>query len=167
MRLTMDGTVIWSNTTGGAGHEIARAVVSLGSGTFVAAGYTNSYGSFDPETQQIRDHIYLIAFNLNGDTLWTRAIGDTQHHRQAHALAVAPDGDLVFAGEQSTSASSDVFLHRSTSNGNTIWQRTLDTGKEERILHILPLPDAFVCTGWSFGPYGRQVLFIRRNGEGY
>lgn len=167
MRMDLDGSVVWNNTLGGAGNELARAIVSSGGGGFVVAGHTNSYGVPDPETQQIRDHAYLAAIDLNGDTLWTRSIGDGTYHRQAYELVEAPGGDLVFAGELSTSASSDALLHRMTPNGTTIWERIVDTGKEERLIHALPLADAFVCTGWSFGPFGRQLLFIRRNAEGY
>ncbi len=167
LRMDFNGTLVWANTAGGAGNEFARAIVNMGDGHFVLAGHTNSYGVLDPVTQQVRDHAYLVAFNLDGDTLWTRAIGDVDHHRTVYTMTVTEDGDLVIGGERSTSGRSDALLSRLTATGNTIWERAIDTGKEERILHVLPVLNDFVCTGWSFGQFGRQVLFIRRNGEGF
>lgn len=167
MRLDLDGTVIWNTTSGGAEDEVGRSIISVGNSTFVMAGWTDSYGPFDETSLDIFPQAYLIAIDLDGDTLWTETLGDTIHENHAYAIDQAPNGDLFIAGERSTSALSDGLIQRLTVTGDLIWERTLDTGKEERLTHILPLADGLVCTGWSFGPFSRQVLFIRRNADGF
>lgn len=167
LRLGMNGTPAWTTTIGGPENDEGRAIVTSGADTFIIAGWTDSYGAFDVTSQSRPRHAYLVAIDLEGDTLWTKAVGDTLYARSAFALASAPNGDLFLAGERYGSALSDALVARLTSSGSLIWERTLDTGKEERLTHLLALPDGFLGTGWSFGPFGRQVLFIRRNADGF
>lgn len=167
MRLDLDGTVIWNTTSGGAENEEGRSITSVGNSTFVMVGWTNSYGPFDETSQLILPQAYLIAIDLNGDTLWTETAGDTIHEYSAYSIETAPNGDLLVAGERSTSGLSDALVQRYTASGSLIWERTADTGKEERLTHVMPFADGLVCTGWSSGPFSRQVLFIRRNADGF
>ncbi|MBL7952342.1 MAG: hypothetical protein JNM62_11560 [Flavobacteriales bacterium] len=167
MRMDLQGTMIWSHTFGGDGNDVGRSVASIGGSIFITAGWTDSFGTFDETTQHIPLHYYLIAFDLQGDTLWTTALGDTLHDRRGFDLVLGVDNDLLLAGERGTSALSDATLMRVTTGGVLVWERAIDTGKEERLSHILPLPDGSLCTGWSFGPFGRQVLFVRRDHNGF
>lgn len=168
MQLDVDGTFNWSTTLGGSFNEEGRAVIPTNTGGCVIAGWTDSFGTFDQTSQSIPRHAILAAFDLSGDTLWTRTLGDTLHGHQAFAMVQATNGDLLVGGERFSSAISDAYLARVTALGELLWERTVDTGKEERIVHLLPLPDdGVVCTGWSFGPFGRQVLFLRRSALGY
>jgi len=167
LRMDMDGTVIWNVTQGGAANEECRAIISAGNGTFVAAGWTTSYGMRDLTRDTIPFHTYLVAIDLDGDTLWTKAAGDTLFERHVYAMQAAPNGDFLIAGERSTTGLSDALLQRTTSLGELIWERTIDTGKEERIVHLVPLADGLVGTGWSFGEFSNQLLFVRRNAEGF
>lgn len=166
-RLDMNGQVVWTTTFGGTAMEEARAIVPLGNGQFVAAGWTTSYGAFSPVLNAIPAHAYLVAMDLQGDTLWTRAFGNATLERRAYALAKAPNGELLLAGEVGTLGYTDVLLQRISPTGALLWERTIDTGKEERLVHILPLSDGLIATGRSFGEFGRQLLFIRRNSNGF
>lgn len=167
MRLDLSGNVVWTTTSGGPRNEQSRAVVNAGNGTFISAGWTNSVGAFDVSTQRIPDHVHLIAFDLDGDTLWTRAFGDTIFDREAHAMGLAPNGDLFVVGQRAALFLSDALVMRVSASGTLLWQRSIDLGEEDRLLHVLPLTDGVVSTGWSFGPFGRQLLFIRRNADGF
>ncbi len=166
-RLDLDGNLIWSTTLGGSALEEARALVAMGNGQFVAAGWTTSYGAFNPTLNAIPAHVHLVAVDLQGDTLWTKTFGNADLEHRAYALTLAANGDLLLAGEVGTLGRSDALIQRLTPSGNMIWERTLDTGKEERIVHLLPFNDGFIGTGRSFGEFGRQVLFIRRNNDGF
>ncbi|HRH69138.1 MAG TPA: hypothetical protein PLB89_06510 [Flavobacteriales bacterium] len=167
LRMDLDGAVIWNTSKGGAANEECRAIISTGGGNFIAAGWTNSYGTRDLTRDTIPFHVYIVAIELDGDTLWTKALGDTLFERHAYALEAAPNGDLLIAGERSTPGLSDALLLRASAVGGPIWERTIDTGKEERIVHLIPLNDGLVGTGRSFGEFSDQLLFIRRNADGF
>lgn len=166
-RLDLDGAVIWTTSWGGVAQETGRAIASMGPGAFVLAGSTNSYGTYDQTEQRVKENIYLVAFDLNGDSLWTRAIGDTLYDQRALCLSTASNGDLLIGGERGTiNGISDSFAARVSGSGNLIWQRTWDLGKEERLLGMHALPDGFITTGWAFGELSRQVTLIRRDPNG-
>jgi hypothetical protein len=152
---------------GRAADEEGRAIIAQDPNTFVVAGWTRSFGRFDVSTGRIPDHAYLMAVDLEGDTLWAQAIGDTVFQRRAFALNIASNGDLLIAGERIDQGRSDALLIRRTSSGAPVWERSIDTGKEERLVHLLPLADGMLGTGWSFGGFGRQLLVIRRNADGF
>lgn len=166
IRLDLAGNPIWNSSLGGNAQDVGRAVVSLGSGEFLIAGWTNSFGTFDISSQRRPYHAYLLAIDLDGDTLWTRTLGDTTYDQRAYAMQRLPSGDLYLAGERGTSALSNAMVMRTSSTGSIQWQRALDLGKEERLTHILPLSDGLLTTGWSFGEFGRQTLLVKRNAEG-
>lgn len=166
VRLDLNGNLIWNSSLGGSAQDVGRAVVGLGGGDFLIAGWTNSFGTFDLSSQRRPYHAYLVAVDVDGDTLWTRTIGDTTYDQRAYALHRLPSGDLFLAGERGTSALSNAMVMRTSNTGSIQWQRVLDLGKEERLTHILPLADGLLTTGWSFGEFGRQTLLVKRNAEG-
>lgn len=166
-RLDLNGSIIWTTSWGGVGQETGRAITPIGPGAFVMAGTTNSYGTYDYSEQRIKQRVYLVAIDLNGDSLWTRAIGDTLYDQRALCVTTAPNGDLLIGGERSTiSGTSESCALRVSGSGALLWQRTWDLGKEERVLGVLALPDGFIATGWAFGESSRQVTLIRRDPNG-
>lgn len=69
-RITAGGSMMWSQTLGGLGDDIAFALVQTGDGTFVAAGQS------EQDNQHHSDAI-AIGFDVNGNILWQK------HHGQA------------------------------------------------------------------------------------
>lgn len=165
-RLTGNGQLLWSTSFGGSAMDVGRAAVATAPGTVVVAGWTNSVGAFDVTSQRRPYRAYMAAFDVDGDTLWTRAIGDTTYDQRAYAMVPTLTGDFYLVGDRGTSALSDAVLMRITSQGTVVWQRVLDLGKEERFTHVTALPDGVLATGWSFGEFGRQVLFVKRGPDG-
>lgn len=167
MRMDLDGDLIWTSSLGGQDSDVGRAIVAGSApSSFTIAGWTNSFGIMDQSSQRTPYGGYLLELDLNGDTLWTRTLGDTLFDQRFLAMKRAPNGDLFLAGERGTAGLSDAVLLRTGANGTQQWLRTLDLGKEERLTHLLPIANGVVATGWSFGPFGRQLLFIRRNDQG-
>ncbi|MBK8498001.1 MAG: hypothetical protein IPL52_04085 [Flavobacteriales bacterium] len=166
-RLDLAGNALMTTSWGGADDEIGRAIKPIGPGTFLMAGSTLSLGMFDQTEQRTKESVYLIAIDLNGDTLWTKAVGDTLYDRRAFGLDIAPNGDALICGERSgVTGESDALAYRTTNTGTTVWERAWDLGKEERLLAMLALPDGFISTGWTFDASARQVLLVRRDPNG-
>ena len=166
-RMDLDGNELWTASWGGDKNELGRGVVALGGNNFLMAGTTNTFGMLDTTENRIKDNVYLVAFDLNGDTLWTRAVGDTLFDHRALCMDVAPNGDILVGGERGeVPGESDALVYRLAANGDPIWERAWHMGKEDRLIDLLALPDGFISTGWSFTELARQVLLIRRDPDG-
>ncbi len=166
-RMDLDGSLIWISSWGGDANETGRGLVALSSSTFLLCGTTNSFGMLDSTENRIKDNLYFVAFDLNGDTLWTRSLGDTLFDRNAYCMDIAPNGDLLIGGERmEVPGESDALVCRLTSTGDLLWERTWHIGKEDRLLCLLALSDGFISTGWSFTELSRQVLLLRRDPNG-
>jgi hypothetical protein len=163
---TLSGTQNWLTAWGGAGDDMGRALVARADGSFVMAGGTTSTGPIDPAVNRVRERVYLIGIDAQGDTLWTRSQGQVGKDLSAHCLIVAPNGDLLIGGQAATSGLSDGLLQRYTTTGTLLWERTTSTGRAEKIHGIASTATGLVATGWSFGPDGNQVLLTRRNANG-
>ena len=165
MRVSLQGQLAWSTSWGGDGSDIGNAILRTSDGHFVMAGSTSSFGPVDLQGQR-RNNLHLIKINVNGDTLWTRSLGNTTHDTPALCLALAPNGDLLAGGMQHLAGASDAMCTRLTGNGAQLWQRTWDTGKEEKLLSLMATADGLVSVGWSFADLGMRLLLLKRNSNG-
>lgn len=165
MRISLQGQLAWSTSWGGDGNDLGNAILRMPDGHFVMAGSTSSFGPTDALGQR-RNNLHLIKINANGDTLWTRSVGNGTHDVPALCLAMAPNGDLLAAGMHHQAGSSDAMCTRFNSAGTQLWQKLWNTGKEEKLLALVADADGLVAAGWSFGEQGMQLLLLKRNSSG-
>lgn len=160
------GSLTWSNSVGGPLNETGNAVVSTSDGTSIVAGTTNSYGPLSPSGTSL-EHLFLVAFDQAGDTVWTAVHGDPLRNRTSGGMVLSPDGDLFVAGQRYMTGSSDAMVLRFTPLGELVWERVFDLGVQEQLKGITALPDGFVSTGGCLQDIGRQVLLLRRDANGF
>ncbi len=160
------GVLLWTNTVGGPSNDMGHAVVSNTDGTCFTAGTTFSYGPVSPSGASL-EHIFLVAFDQAGDTLWTSVHGDPMRNRSMAGMARTPDGDLLIAGNRYLTGTSDAMVLRFNTSGELVWERVFDLGIQEQLKGITALPDGFVTAGGCFQDIGRQVLLLRRDANGF
>ncbi|MBK9148230.1 MAG: T9SS type A sorting domain-containing protein [Flavobacteriales bacterium] len=74
------------------------------------------------------DEVYLMRFDANGDTLWTKVFGDPNGNDFwiGYQVKRTTDGDFLIVGFTGTEglASYQAFAIRTDENGNELWRRT-------------------------------------------
>jgi hypothetical protein len=103
---------------GGSGTDNARTIVITPDGGYIAAGYTtsNSNGFTD---------IYVLRFNSNGDTIWTKKYGSTGVE-QAFGIEATNDGNYVIVGYTTSwggGGAQDGYLIKIDIDGNRLWEK--------------------------------------------
>lgn len=165
LRTDADGTEQWWQSWGGIKEDALFDVATSGT-DLIMAGHTDSYGDMTYLGRRFRN-AYVMAMDSDGDTLWTRAFGDTLMDHAAHALAVAANGDLLLAGLRGASEPTVALVMRATASGELLWKRTYPGERTSELHDIRPLDDnGFLTGGRCFGPLSGQVFLLRKDAQG-
>lgn len=131
MKLTLDGEVLWEKTWGGEGYEQARSVTPAEGGGYYIFGETDSYGAGD------RD-FFLLNVTEDGSEEWFKSYGKA-HREWPYGMLRLSNGDLLIYGftESLLDKDRNQFALRIGSEGDIIWEYTVESPGEELVLNAL------------------------------
>jgi hypothetical protein len=155
MKVDSTGTLVWTRVFGGSAHDQLFDVLALSDGGCVAVGETYNFGTNAPP----RGNAWMIRYDSAGDTVWTRAIGDSAHDQRAAAIALAPDGGFVLAGyEDHPLGNQDFLVIRTDSNGNEIWSEVFGGASDDALLDVAVSCENVTVSGYtsSYGMGGQD-----------
>lgn len=120
-----NGNLIWSKTYGGNNWELCNAMGSLSDTTYILVGETFSYGAGQKD-------VYVIKVDSDGDTLWTKTFGGTNHDYAKNILVDRHDNALIIGSTESYGAGNyDAWLIYINSDGDTLWTKTIGTAEDD------------------------------------
>jgi hypothetical protein len=165
LRTDADGNEEWWHSWGGEKDDELFDITTGGT-DLVMAGHTDTYGDRDHYGRHYRN-VYVMAMESDGDTLWTRAYGDTLTPYAAHTLTVAQNGDLLFGGVHGPEDPTKALVMRATATGTFLWKKVYPEQKSSEAQDIRPLADnGFLFGGRCFGPLSGQVFLVKKNASG-
>ncbi len=150
------GNIEWDKTFGGNGKDIGRDIKQTENNGYIIAGPTEN-------------NVYMIRTNSNGDTIWARTF-DGYGYWAASSVELAEDGGFLVAGSvlNNSNNSSDVYLLKVGSNGDSLWSRSYGGAADDYGYSIKQCLDGgYLITGmtYSYGSEG-DVYIIKVNEEG-
>ncbi len=137
------GLVVWEVSYDWPGAELAYDVQEVSDG-YIFVGHSNRMGIGGWE-------IFLTKTDTLGNELWTRTYGDSSDDRAYTVEETADNGFVISGMTRSTGAgSSDFYLIKTDSLGDTLWTRTFGGTSVEEALDVQPTADGgYVMTGYS------------------
>ncbi len=113
------GEYVWSKTFGGPNIDYGTDIVELADGSFILAGYSNSFSlGYD---------YFLVKILSDGTHQWTKTIGgsDWDLCYAAYETTNSSSG-LILAGETYSygNGKNDAYLLKTDLNGDTLWTKT-------------------------------------------
>jgi hypothetical protein len=171
------GNTLWTKTYGIGNDGYLNAfnhgysVQQTTDGGYAIAGWTSVSPSVPPA-----EDVFLIKTDSLGDTLWTKTYervnsgGGVISHEFGYSMQQTGDEGYIIAGFVSIpSAHSNVFLVRTDSLGDTLWQRTYGGVNDEVGQSVQQTADGgFITTGYSYdydtGDW--EVYLIKTNSQG-
>ena len=158
IRTDSSGDTLWTKTYGGQHLDYGFSVQQTADQGFIIAGTTNSFGINIPDT----DNFFLIKTDSLGDTLWTRAYGDSLHER-AYSVEYTTDGDYVIAG---TGLAYDYFIYlvKTDASGDTVWTKIYD----HQCYSIQQTRDGgYIAGGYGNNPgYYKDMYLLKTDANG-
>ncbi len=160
IKTSENGNTLWTKTYGGTNFDEGKSVKQTVDGGYIIAGSTNSFNG----------GVYLVKTTANGDTLWTKTYGGTGSY-DGYSVQQTNDGGYIITGqiENLGSGSWDIYLIKTTANGNTLWTKSFggkgyDVGKS-----VSQTSDGgYIIAGLtnSFGAGGMDVYLIKTTANG-
>jgi hypothetical protein len=146
--LKMDsvGTTEWIRYWGGTGKDRAQDIIQTPDSGFAITGYSTSPPAAYYDA-------FLLRLNNLGDTLWSKFYGGGGFE-DANTLVMLPDSGFVLGGQATNGSNGlDMYLVRTTVNGDTLWTRKFGTINTDNIENLVRIADgSFVMTGGTDGP---------------
>jgi hypothetical protein len=139
IKTNSSGDTMWTRTVGGSEIDAAYSVANTQDGSFVAAGYTNSFGA-------VGSDVYLLKVGQDGGIVWEKRI-DGSSNESVRSVQETDDQGFIMVGRkaplQSTNAM--IYLIKTNEDGDTTWTRTFGGTMGEAASGLS------VCQTWDGG----------------
>mgnify|MGYP000722086101 CR=1 FL=1 len=159
---TVSGEPFWEQTYGGESWDKCYDMVQLPDSGFVLVGETYSFNA------GVRSG-YIVRTDKDGDTLWTKALGDgSELYLTGVQLDEAADSIVVCGGGWNESNSSiDGFVAKFDLDGNSGWQNYYGTEYEDYFNDINHFGNFYACGGATgiADPDNHDMWLVKLNHE--
>ncbi|MBU2652230.1 MAG: T9SS type A sorting domain-containing protein [Bacteroidetes bacterium] len=132
MKINSQGDSLWTKRYGGNRRDEVGHVHRTADGGYIFAGTRGHSLDLGYIT-----NIYAIRFNANGDTLWTREIGDDNYWEAGGDILEQDDGSFLLVGYYQNKE----YIAKLDPNGNTLWEKTSETIEHGGFNTIAKKPD--------------------------
>jgi hypothetical protein len=148
IRLNSAGDPLWERTYGGAEDDLATSGLEVSGGGYIFAGETRSFGN---EAQ-----VYLLRTDASGNALWEKTYGGSQWDWACEVRTTSDGGYILVGSTQSFgSGGIDIYVVRTDSSGNALWETTYGGIYDDYGRSIDKSADGGYILGgytYSFGP---------------
>ncbi len=137
-----DGNKMWDKSFGGGSMEAGYSVQETTDGGYIIAGRTDSYGSGPLD-------VWFIKTDANGNDIWKKTFGGSGSDF-AYSVQQTVDGGYILAGSTNSygAGSWDIWLIKTDTDGNKIWNKTFGGSSDERGFSVQQTTDGgYIVTG--------------------
>jgi hypothetical protein len=86
------GDTLWTKTYGDSLGDIASSVQQTTDGGYVITGSMAGDWIFEPV------YLFVVKFDVNGNTLWTKIFGDNENQYRGHSIQQSFEGGYIIGG---------------------------------------------------------------------
>ncbi|MBC8278355.1 MAG: T9SS type A sorting domain-containing protein [FCB group bacterium] len=167
IKTNADGEIEWAQTYNGNEWDYGSCAVPISDGGYILTGsITQSYPG--------QTNVFLIKTDADGDTVWTRSIGENMVDSGSCVIEDS-NGDYVVTGmlngEDEADIYSDVYLVKVDVNGDTLWTNFYGRRYNDWGNYLVQASDGgYVMTGfcdyaWST-PYEGDLTLVKADFDG-
>ena len=158
IKMDSTGGVLWERAYGGSSDDMGLSAQVTLDGGYVIAGRTESFGVGGGDT-------YWMKTDSFGNVVWEKTYGGVSDDCGS-SIQQTRDGGYIIAGYTGSfgAGGHDVYLIRTDSLGNVVWDRTYGSSSNDVGLSVEQTADhGFIIAGWteSFGVGGSDVYLVK------
>jgi len=156
-KLDLEGKVVWEDSFGGAGYDMANSIEQTRDRGYILAGKTASPVSGEED-------FYILKLDKEGKKLWDKTFGG-KYKDSLKSIIETKDG-YIAAGDTYSfgEGNKDMYVIRLNGEGNKIWDKTVGGPEEDSAAGVLETSDeAFIIAGTtqSFGKGGNNFYIVK------
>lgn len=137
LKLNSTGVIQWQKSLGGTGNDMGHSILQNTDGSFVVAGFHDSYDG-DVTVNQGMGDMWIVKLSSTGALVWQKSIGGTEGDI-AKSIVGTSDGGYVVVGltfsntidVSGNHGGSDVWVVKLNSVGNIQWQKALGGSNDD------------------------------------
>jgi hypothetical protein len=131
VRTDSQGRLLWNKTIGGSKSYRGISVQETSDGSYIICGHV------DPIRTIGYSDVYLLKTDSEGNMLWNKTHGGPRGDVGSSALMTGDGGYIIVSSSNSFSAwdDMDVYLVKTDSEGNMLWNKTYGRGDEANFGH--------------------------------
>lgn len=130
VKIDAEGELVWQNSYGGSGIEIAYDIAKTVDNGYVVVGHTFSDDKDVTENHGEAD-MWLIKIDDDGNLVWERNFGGVAFDA-AQSVSLSADGGFIISGNSKSTTidvsanagENDMWLIKTDANGKMVWQKT-------------------------------------------
>jgi hypothetical protein len=168
----------WLVQTDYFGQQVQNSLNGVGIQIFMPAdliinenGYIGLSSYFETAIGNELSQYSMHKFDSNLSTSWIKYFGDSVRNDYAQQLIQCHDGSFLLVGQSSNSAitTADMYIVRTDSIGNQLWEKYYGGNSWEAALSAVQTPDSgFLLLGWtrSYGAGQRDFYLVKTDSVG-
>ncbi|QCX01765.1 hypothetical protein FGM00_17185 [Aggregatimonas sangjinii] len=130
VKINEEGELIWQNSYGGSGIDIAYDITKTADNGYVVVGHT-----FSDDQDVNKNHgeadVWMIKIDDEGNLVWERNFGGGAFDA-AQGVSLSADGGFIISGNSKSTSmdvsanagENDMWLIKTDANGKMVWQKT-------------------------------------------
>ncbi|TKJ39758.1 hypothetical protein CEE37_10800 [candidate division LCP-89 bacterium B3_LCP] len=125
VKVNSEGEIGWQRTFGGSGSDFCESVSQTFDGGFIAAGWSNSFGSDGYD-------MYLLKTDSEGSLEWQKTFGD-KFGDYCYSVQQTTDGGYILGGATNGSNTEPAYMYlvKTDERGNLEWEKTYGGGEND------------------------------------
>jgi len=171
VRINGNGNIVWQKTFGGSSTDYAYSISATTDNGFVFCGATSSNDG-DIEGSHGGTDAWVVKLSSEGNIEWQKVLGSAGEER-AMSIIQTTTGDYMIAAStsgtggdvSSNHGSSDAWIIKLNSNGNTTWSKTFGGTLGDDASYIGTTTDGFMIGGATNSSDGDLAGYPNRGGS--
>ncbi len=161
-KLDSNGNLLWAKTYGGTSSEVGTSIQITADGSYILAGFTNSFGLSSSD-------VLLIKTDSSGNVLFAKTYGSSLPDA-AWSVSLTSDGGYFICGSSGnpTSIQEDPLAIRTDAAGNLMWSKKYGYTSTDRFFAGQQTSDGgFIMAGgiWNY-VFGRAIYLVKADQNG-